>query len=118
MLVGETISLKRLEKYHMTDPSIYIIAIGLGMVISLILTESVGVTAGGLIVPGYIAMHLHNPSMVLFTFLISLLTLLLLHVFSKFIIIYGKRRLVFCVLTAFILGAFIRIAIQYFSILL
>ena len=55
--------------------------------------------------------------MVLFTFLISLLTLLLLHVFSKFIIIYGKRRLVFCVLTAFILGAFIRIAIPYFSIL-
>ena len=32
------------------------IAIGLGMIISLILTESVGVTAGGLIVPGYIAL--------------------------------------------------------------
>ena len=35
------------------------IAIGLGMIISLILTESVGVTAGGLIVPGYIALNLH-----------------------------------------------------------
>ena len=30
------------------------IAVGLGIVLSLILSETVGVTAGGLIVPGYI----------------------------------------------------------------
>ncbi len=84
------------------------IAIGLGMLISLILTESVGVTAGGLIVPGYIALNLHNPYMVLFTFLISLFTLLILNLLSKFIIIYGKRRLVFCLLLSFILGSIVR----------
>ena len=37
------------------------IAIGMGMVISLFLTETVGVMAGGIIVPGYFAIHLHNP---------------------------------------------------------
>ena len=84
------------------------IAIGLGMIISLILTESVGVTAGGLIVPGYIALHLHSPYMVLITFVISLVTLLFLNTLSKFIIIYGKRRLVFCLLFSFILGSIIR----------
>ena len=84
------------------------IAIGLGMLISLILTESVGVTAGGLIVPGYIALNLHNPYMVLFTFLISLFTLLILNLLSKIIIIYGKRRLVFCLLLSFILGSIVR----------
>ena len=84
------------------------IAIGLGMIISLILTESVGVTAGGLIVPGYIALNLHSPYMVLLTFLISLFTLLILNFLSKFIIIYGKRRLVFCLLFSFILGSIIR----------
>jgi len=84
------------------------IAIGLGMIISLILTESVGVTAGGLIVPGYIALHLHAPYMVLTTFLISLFTLLVLNLLSRFIIIYGKRRLVFCLLFSFILGSIIR----------
>lgn len=84
------------------------IAIGLGMLISLILTESVGVTAGGLIVPGYIALNLHNPYMVLFTFLISLITLLILSLLSKFVIIYGKRRLVFCLLLSFLLGSIIR----------
>ena len=31
------------------------IAIGLGMVISLFLTETLGVMAGGIIVPGYFA---------------------------------------------------------------
>ena len=84
------------------------IAIGLGMIISLILTESVGVTAGGLIVPGYIALNLHNPYMVVFTFLISLVTLLALNLLSRFIIIYGKRRLVFCLLLSFLLGSIVR----------
>ena len=84
------------------------IAIGLGMIISLILTESIGVTAGGLIVPGYIALNLHSPYMVLITFLISIFTLLILNLLSRFIIIYGKRRLVFCLLFSFILGSMIR----------
>ena len=51
------------------------IAIGLGMLISLILTEAGGVTAGGIIVPGYIALSLHNPYKVGITFIISIITL-------------------------------------------
>ena len=90
------------------------IAIGLGMIISLILTEAVGVTAGGLIVPGYIALSLHNPYAVAFTFCISLMTLFLLNFLSKFIIIYGKRRLVFCLLLSFTLGSLIRDIPLYF----
>ncbi len=90
------------------------IAIGLGMIISLILTESVGVTAGGLIVPGYIALSLHNPYAVIFTFAISLLTLFILNVLSSFVIIYGKRRLVFCLLLSFTLGSILRDVPMYF----
>ncbi len=92
------------------------VAIGLGMVISLLLTESVGVTAGGLIAPGYIALSLHNPIAVVITFLISLLTLLIVNLLSKNIIIYGKRRLVFCILISFILGFIIRDLPLYISI--
>ena len=90
------------------------IAIGLGMIISLILTETVGVTAGGLIVPGYIALSLHNPYAVVFTFCISLVTLLILNFLSRFIIIYGKRRLIFCLILSFTLGSFIRDIPLYF----
>ena len=53
------------------------IAIGLGMVISLFLTETSGVMAGGIIVPGYFALYLHNPLMVITTFLISFATYLI-----------------------------------------
>ena len=90
------------------------IAIGLGMIISLILTEIVGVTAGGLIVPGYIALSLHNPYAVIFTFCISLITLLILNFLSRFLIIYGKRRLVFCLILSFTLGSLIRDIPLYF----
>ncbi len=92
------------------------IAIGLGMLLGLILTETVGVTAGGIIVPGYIALNLHHPYLVLTTFLISLTTVLLLNVLSRFIIIYGKRRLIFCVLLAFFIGAVVRELPYYWSV--
>ena len=44
-----------------SEPGIYI---GIGMVLSLFLTETLGVTAGGIIVPGYIAMNLDDPYLV------------------------------------------------------
>ena len=53
------------------------IAIGLGIILSLWLTEWLGVTAGGIIVPGYIAMYLHDPLRVIATFTISILGFLI-----------------------------------------
>ena len=52
------------------DPGV---AIGLGLILSLFFTETLGVTAGGVIVPGYIALFLNQPSMVLGTFIISII---------------------------------------------
>ncbi len=43
------------------------ITIGLGIVLSLVLSETLGVTAGGIIVPGYIAMNLNQPFQVIVT---------------------------------------------------
>ena len=87
------------------EPGIYI---GIGMVLSLFLTETLGVTAGGIIVPGYIAMHLDSPSRIFITFGISISTFLIIKVLSNFILIYGKRRLVLALLLGFILGYFTR----------
>ena len=47
------------------------LAIGVGMCLSLLLTETLGVTAGGVIVPGYIALFLHEPIQIVVTFSIS-----------------------------------------------
>ena len=80
------------------------IAIGIGIVLSLVLTETVGVTAGGVIVPGYIALYLHEPVRIFGTFIISYLVFLIVWILSKFMMIYGKRRLVLCLLLGFFLG--------------
>ena len=87
------------------EPGIYI---GIGMVLSLFLTETLGVTAGGIIVPGYIAMNLDSPSRLIVTFGISIIVYLIIKVLSNFILVYGKRRLVLTLLLGFLLGYFMR----------
>ncbi len=80
------------------------IAVGLGIVISLFLTETLGIMAGGVIVPGYIALYLNDPMRVIGTFMVSLLAYGIVKLLSKFIFIYGKRRLVLSLLLGFLLG--------------
>ena len=83
------------------EPGIYI---GIGMVLSLFLTETLGVTAGGIIVPGYIAMNLDSPIRIIVTFTISLIVFVIIKLLSNFILVYGKRRLVLALLIGFFLG--------------
>ena len=80
------------------------ITIGLGIALSLILSETLGVTAGGVIVPGYIAMHLHNPDQIIMTFIASIIVIILIRMLGKIVFIYGKRRLVLTLLLGFIIG--------------
>ena len=80
------------------------IAIGLGMVISLFLTETIGVMAGGIIVPGYFALYLQDPVQTITTFIIAFLTYATISILSKFMLIYGRRRLILCLLIGFLLG--------------
>ena len=87
------------------DPGI---AIGLGIVLSLFFTETLGVTAGGLIVPGYIALHLQEPYMVIGTFIISIITYLIVQLLSNITLVYGKRRLVLSLLIGFLLGSIVK----------
>ena len=70
------------------------VSIGLGIVLSLVLSETLGVTAGGIIVPGYVSLFLHQPSQVLATFLVAILVWFIIQVLGKFIFLYGKRRIV------------------------
>ena len=80
------------------------LSIGLGMIFSLLMSEIIGLTAGGIIVPGWIALHLHNPKSVIITFVIAWIVFIIVQGLSKFIFIYGKRRLVISLLLGFIFG--------------
>ena len=89
------------------------ITLGLGIAFSLILSETLGVTAGGVIVPGYIALHLHQPDQVLMTFIAAIIVIGIVKFLSNFMFIYGKRRLVLTLLLGFMVGFISRN--QFFS---
>ncbi len=79
-------------------------AIGLGLVVSLVFSEILGLAAGGLVVPGYIALYLDQPLRVIGTILASLVTYGAIRLLSRFILLYGRRTMVFCVLAGFLFG--------------
>ncbi len=83
-------------------------AIGLGLVISLIFSETLGLAAGGMVVPGYIALSLHEPTRIAGTLVTSLCTLAVIELMSRFTLIYGRRRIVVAVLVGFCFGALSR----------
>ncbi|MFQ6605100.1 MAG: poly-gamma-glutamate biosynthesis protein PgsC [Fidelibacterota bacterium] len=80
------------------------ITVGLGIALSLLLSEFLGVTAGGIIVPGYIALYLHQPVQVVVTFLVALLVFGIIKVLSHYMFIYGKRRIVLAIILGFLFG--------------
>src|SRR5262245_19058712 len=83
-------------------------AIGLGLVISLIFSETLGLAAGGMVVPGYLSLMVHEPFRIVGTVVCALLTLGLLKLLSRYTLIYGRRRLVVAVLIGFTFGALSR----------
>lgn len=79
-------------------------AVGLGVIVSLVFTELLGASAGGIVVPGYLALYLDRPVQILTTLLVALATWLLIRFISSFTILYGKRRMALSILLGFILG--------------
>ena len=80
------------------------ISIGMGIILSLVLSEALGVTAGGIIVPGYISLFLDQPVQVVSTFLVAILVWLIIKGLSKIMFLYGKRRIVLALILGFFFG--------------
>ncbi|MGB3341612.1 MAG: poly-gamma-glutamate biosynthesis protein PgsC [bacterium] len=85
-------------------------AVGIGMFLSLIMTEMIGLAAGGIVVPGYIALVLHNPIQVVSTILAGIITFLIVKVISFYIIIYGRRLLIVSILVGYLIAYFTKIS--------
>ena len=79
-------------------------SIGLGLVVSLVFSEILGLAAGGLVVPGYIALYLDQPLRVLGTVLAALVTYGFVKLVGRFVLLYGRRTMVFSVLAGFLFG--------------
>ncbi|MGB9906477.1 MAG: poly-gamma-glutamate biosynthesis protein PgsC [Candidatus Saccharicenans sp.] len=88
----------------------------LGLVLALIFTELAGFSPGGLIVPGYFAIYLDQPWRPLATLLVALVTLGLYRLAGNFLILFGRRRFVFMILTGVVLAqAWALILPRFFS---
>lgn len=84
------------------------VAIGVGLVVTLLFSELFGLAAGGMVVPGYVALNLDNPLAIIATLLASLATYGIVRWLSQWIIVYGRRRTVLMILVGFTMGALVR----------
>ena len=65
------------------------VTIGLGIILSLLLSETLGVTAGGIIVPGYISLYLHQPFQIIITFFVAIIVWGIIQILGKKVFLYG-----------------------------
>ncbi len=79
-------------------------SVGLGLVVSLVFSETLGLAAGGMVVPGYMALMIHDPGRIAGTILVSLLTYYFIRLLSNYMFIYGRRRTVVIIIVGFLFG--------------
>ena len=87
--------------------------IGLGMVASFVLTETVGLAAGGIVVPGYFALGLGEPWRMLGTLGVALVVFGLLKLLDRVILLHGRRLMLVAVLLGYVLGYTTRLLPQF-----
>jgi gamma-polyglutamate biosynthesis protein CapC len=80
------------------------IAIALGLVSSLFFIDAFGLAAGGIVVPGYFALQLSHMDQVAATFIIAILTSLIIKIIGRYTFLYGRRQMVLCLLIGCILA--------------
>lgn len=92
------------------------LSVGIGLAVGLLFVEFFGLSAGGMVVPGYIALNLTDPMTVALTLLASLLTFAIIRGLSTVLIIFGRRRIALTVLIAFLIGALLHAIFSSYSV--
>ena len=90
----------------MIDP--LTLSIGIGLIIGLFFVEAFGLFAGGMVVPGYVALDLIKPESVALTIITALLINIIIRFLSRYLVIYGRRRVSLTVLLAYLMGSLVR----------
>ncbi len=87
-------------------------SIGIGLVVSILLGEVFGMVGAGLVVPGYLALYLTQPAIVITTVSAGFAAFILVRAIGSFVIIYGRRRTVLMILAGFLMGSLARFFIH------
>jgi len=88
------------------------LSVGIGLALSLMFAEWFGLAAGGLVVPGYIALFWDKPFQILGSIIVALAAFGTVKVVSQYTLIYGRRKLVLTVLVAFVYTFILRAAMS------
>lgn len=80
------------------------LAVTLGIVLSLFFIEVFGMAAGGIIIPGYVALQLGTPDRLVGMVVIALMTFLIIKGISRITFLFGRRQMVVAVLVGTILS--------------
>lgn len=81
------------------------LSIGIGLIVGLVFVSLLGLSTGGMVVPGYFALEMGAPDRVIVTIAISIVIFGIVRLMSRYMIIYGRRRIAITVLLSFMLGA-------------
>jgi poly-gamma-glutamate biosynthesis protein PgsC/CapC len=74
-----------------------------GVAFGMVFTELTGISPGGLIVPGYIALYWNQPDRLSLTAGIAIATACTLKLLSRWLLLYGRRRYALFLLVGFTL---------------
>ncbi|HJP65043.1 MAG TPA: poly-gamma-glutamate biosynthesis protein PgsC [Actinomycetota bacterium] len=90
-----------------------VVGLAIGLVVSLLLAETLSIAPGGYIVPGYIAVNLGAPGRVLATIGVAVATLIVMKAVGQVTLLYGMRRFVLYLLTGFTIGMLYAILVEH-----
>ena len=76
-------------------------AIAVGLIAGFLLYEWIGLSPGGFVVPGYVALYLDRPWVIAATLVACLLTWGVVRGLSHWLVLYGRRRFMLMVLAGF-----------------
>jgi poly-gamma-glutamate biosynthesis protein PgsC/CapC len=79
-------------------------ALIIGVAVSLLLTELTGLTPGGIVVPGYVALLLDRPAALLGFLLVALASYGIVLALGTRVMLYGRRRFALAVLAGLTLS--------------
>lgn len=80
------------------------VAIALGIAVSMLFYEKQNLIPGGVIVPGYVALTLDRPYLLLSTFAVAIVTLFALRRVAGYIVLFGRRKFSFMMLMSFVVA--------------
>ncbi|MBW7888152.1 MAG: poly-gamma-glutamate biosynthesis protein PgsC [Bacteroidetes bacterium] len=73
----------------------------IGLVVAFLYYEIVGLSPGGVVAPGYLALYIQQPQKIAVTILIAVLVWWVITISAKYFILYGRRKLLFALLLGF-----------------